>query len=111
MSHETSPPRAPRMPLHLPLRYRRAGDDSWTEAVTHNISRSGVLFSGPNGVADDDTIELELRLPFVNQLKAPGARVIAHARIVRHAQFIGLDGRMRTALGAAFLDYDLAPSA
>ncbi len=107
----TSSPRAPRMPLHLPLRYRRPGDNSWTDAVTHNISRTGVLFSSANGVADEDTVELELRLPFVNQLKAPGGRVVARARIVRHAQFIGLDGRMRTALGAAFLDYDLAPTA
>jgi hypothetical protein len=111
MSNETSPPRAPRMPLHLPLRYRRAGERSWTEAVTQNISRTGVLFSSPNGVTDDETIEVELRFPFVHDIHAPGGRVRAHARIVRHAQFLGLDGRLRTALAAAFLDYDLTPRA
>lgn len=111
MTSPSSPSRAPRMPLHLPLRYRRPGEESWTEAVTQNISRSGVLFSSPNGLADDETIEMVLHLPFVNQLNAPGARVVAHARIVRHAQMMGLDGRLRTALAATFLDYDLAPAA
>ncbi len=107
----TSSPRAPRMPLHLPVRYRRVGEASWHDGVSHNISRSGILFSSGNGVAENERIEVEVRLPFVNQLQAPGGRVVAHARIVRHAQFMGLDGRLRTALGAAFLDYDLAPAA
>jgi hypothetical protein len=106
-----SPTRAPRMPLHLPLRYRRVGEDVWFEAITQNISRSGVLFSAANGVADDARVELEFHLPFVNDLRAPGGRVTAHARIVRHAQFLGLDGTARPALAAAFLDYDFLPAA
>ena len=111
MSTLTSSPRAPRMPLHLPLRYRRAGESSWNEAVTQNISRTGVLFAAGDGIAEEEMVELELRLPFVHDLRAPGGRIRAHARIVRHAQFLGMDGRLRPALAAAFLDYQLGPTA
>ena len=44
--HEYKPtlPRAPRYTLQIPLRYRQAGDPSWREGRSENISRSGVLF-------------------------------------------------------------------
>lgn len=111
MTDQASPPRAPRMPLQLPLRYRRVGEESWTDAVTQNISRTGILFSSGNGLADEETVEIELHLPGVRELHTNGTRVVAHARIVRHAQFMGIDGHAHTALAAAFLDYDLAPTA
>jgi hypothetical protein len=35
--------RAPRFPLHLPVRYRPLGESEWRQATTANISASGVL--------------------------------------------------------------------
>ena len=40
----TSPFRAPRFDLHLPLKYRLLGESGWREGTTENISRSGMLF-------------------------------------------------------------------
>jgi signal transduction histidine kinase/CheY-like chemotaxis protein len=36
--------RAPRFKLHIPIRYRPVGQQSWRKGTTENISRSGLLF-------------------------------------------------------------------
>jgi hypothetical protein len=105
------PQRAPRLPLHLVLRYRRAGEAAWSESITQNISRSGLLFRAQSDLDPEATVELELRLPAVAGLNPSGASVVARARIVRRAELTGLDGQARIAVGAAFLDYDFARSA
>ena len=40
----SSPFRATRFDLHLPLKYRLVGESGWREGTTENISRSGMLF-------------------------------------------------------------------
>src|SRR5262249_35596021 len=40
----TSPCRAQRFNLHLPLKYRLLGENAWRDGTTENISRSGMLF-------------------------------------------------------------------
>ena len=42
----TTPTRAPRFSLRLPIRYRTVGEPAWHDGTTENISRSGVLFRG-----------------------------------------------------------------
>ena len=39
-------PRARRLRLHTPLRYRAKGQTLWREGVIDNLSQSGVLFRG-----------------------------------------------------------------
>ena len=40
----SSPFRATRFDLHLPLKYRLVGESGWREGTTENISRSGCFF-------------------------------------------------------------------
>ena len=45
MIRDKIPPfRAQRFNLHLPLRYRKVGEQGWRNGTTQNISRSGLLF-------------------------------------------------------------------
>src|SRR5581483_1087399 len=45
-TRKLAPFRAQRFNLHLPLRYRKLGEQSWRKGTTENISRSGLLFRG-----------------------------------------------------------------
>jgi hypothetical protein len=93
------------LPLHLPLRYRPLGEPAWTESVTQNISRTGVLFTADTLLGPETTIEIELHLPEVKRLHVHGGRIVSRARVVR------TDGTgERTALAAAFLEYQFSPS-
>ena len=50
-------PRARRLKLDIPLRYRVNKTSSWYEGIIENISQSGVLFSGPQGLPVNALIE------------------------------------------------------
>ena len=70
-------PRAPRYLVSLPMRYRLAGEPTWWDGVTGNVSRSGVLFSAAGAITPDRVIELALCL-------SPGAaEVLCVGRVVR----------------------------
>jgi hypothetical protein len=56
-------PRAPRFAVGLPVRYRAAADADWQEAVTENISRSGVLLRAPRQLRPRTAVELILEVP------------------------------------------------
>lgn len=60
-------PRAARYEMSVPLRYRQAGEESWRQGRTVNISSSGLLFESP-GVA----IEAPTRIEFVLTMSTPG---------------------------------------
>ena len=55
--------RAQRFNLHLPLRYRVAGDSHWHQGTTENISRSGLLFQAEELVKNASKLEISLMLP------------------------------------------------
>ena len=48
-------PRAPRVPLQIPIFYRRAHDADWVPATVVNLSESGVLF-GPTELETGVTV-------------------------------------------------------
>src|SRR5439155_984010 len=56
----TSPFRAQRFNLHLPLKYRLLGEDDWRDGTTENISRSGLLFRGEEAIAPNAQLEINL---------------------------------------------------
>jgi|ERR1051325_2920385 len=100
--------RAPRFPLNLPVRYRPLGAAEWCVGQTENISRSGVLVRGTNGLTVDTSIELRVGLPTV----APGSRaaeIWCRGRVVRaecqSAQAV------EPAYAIAIEHYDLLPVA
>lgn len=75
-------PRAKRYEMSAPLMYRRAGDEEWTDGRTVNVSRTGVLFTGPPRVLDAAAeVQFVLMLPILGH---PGrSRVQCQGRIVR----------------------------
>ena len=78
----TSPFRAQRFDLHLPLKYRRVGENDWRQGTTENISRSGVLFRAEEPIPPNAQLEINLVLPAeIAGLSA--AEVVCRGEIVR----------------------------
>jgi hypothetical protein len=55
-------PREPRRILQVRVRYRPAGDETWREGRSENISRSGVLFRADSFVSPETPLEMVLIL-------------------------------------------------
>jgi hypothetical protein len=72
---------ARRIPLQTVLRYREIGDSDWCDGRTENISRSGILFRGPNMGEPSAAIEMILTLPDVGT--GAGGRALCSGHIVR----------------------------
>ena len=92
--------RAPRFPLHLPVRYRPLGRAEWREATTGNISASGVL------VHDPEPLQVETRVEFALVLQGaetPGlGHVAGRGRVVR---LVTPDERTEPGFAVAIDDY------
>jgi hypothetical protein len=56
-------PRARRLKLDLPLRYRVNKTSTWYEGVIANISQTGVLFTGPQQLPVNALIEMVFEMP------------------------------------------------
>jgi len=78
----SSPFRATRFDLHLPLKYRLVGESGWREGKTENISRSGMLFQAEEPIAPNAQLEINLVLPAeIAGLSA--AEVVCRGEVVR----------------------------
>jgi CheY-like chemotaxis protein len=99
---EIPPTRAQRFQLHLPLRYRRLGENQWHEGTTENISRSGMLFEADELLQPASQLEINLVLPAeIAGLSA--TEVVCRGEVVRT-----IDRRGETltpALAARILQY------
>jgi len=56
-------PRARRVKLDLPLRYRLNQTSTWYEGTIENISQSGVLFRGQEPLAANSLLEMVFEMP------------------------------------------------
>jgi PilZ domain len=56
-------PRARRLKLDIPLRYRVNRTSTWYEGIIENISQSGVLFLGPQQLPLNALIEMVFEMP------------------------------------------------
>jgi len=63
LEKKVPPFRARRFNLHLPLRYRPLGEQSWRPGTTENISRSGLLFQAQEVLRPNMQLEISLVLP------------------------------------------------
>lgn len=96
------PNRAQRFQLHLPLRYRRLGENNWHEGKTENISRSGILFQADEPLQPSALLEINLVLPpEIAGLSA--TEVVCRGEVVRTVQPNG--GAVSPALAARILQY------
>ena len=77
-------PRAERVSLTTPVRYRVAGESAWWTTQVVNVSESGILF-GPASVSSGSQIELLFRCHVTIGSLIPGQHVCL-GRAVRVAQ-------------------------
>jgi PAS domain S-box-containing protein len=98
----SSPFRAERFQLHLPLKYRQVGENDWRQGTTENISRSGMLFRAEELIPANAQLEINLVLPAeIAGLSA--AEVVCRGEVVRAMK--GETPTMHPALAAKILQY------
>jgi len=99
-------PRAQRYVVPMSMLYREAGDPTWHEGRTENVSRSGVLFLAEHLIEPDTSIEMVLMIPIEIAGDTAGT-AMCHGRIIRVVDPVNLEAR--PALAAAILDCDPIP--
>src|SRR5438034_7878144 len=95
-------PRAQRFQIAMPVLWRSLEDREWTEAVSVNASRSGVLFRCDQLLEVGTEIELILALSWESAAPVEAADVMCSGRIVR-AETGGADDN--SALAATIDNY------
>jgi PAS domain S-box-containing protein len=101
-AREVPPTRAQRFQLHLPLRYRRLGENDWHVGTTENISRSGMLFGADEPLQPSAQLEINLVLPAeIAGLSA--TEVVCRGEVVRTVERNG--ATLTPALAARILQY------
>ena len=98
--------RALRYNLQLAVRFRPAGGTTWSDGVTQNVSRSGVLFRAADALDTNTPVELRLALPIGSSPDA-FSEVICSGRIVRTVAPSPSDSR--PGIAVAIAHYELVP--
>jgi len=98
----SSPFRATRFDLHLPLKYRQVGESGWREGTTENISRSGMLFQAEEPIAPNAQLEINLVLP-AEIAGLAAAEVVCRGEVVRTVN--PESGTVSPTLAAKILQY------
>jgi hypothetical protein len=104
-SHARKPtwvPRARRLKLHLPVRYRVKNLGSWYEGTIDNLSQSGILFHGTQRFPDNTLAEMVFEMP--EEISGQkNSSVLCQGRIIRTKD--AKDGSETVELAASILDY------
>jgi PilZ domain len=75
-------PRARRLKLDLPLRYRVNSTSTWYEGMIDNLSQTGLLFLGPQQLPVNALIEMVFEMP--EEISGQKNRnVLAQGRVIR----------------------------
>jgi hypothetical protein len=98
------PFRARRFNLHLPLRYRPLGEQSWRPGTTENISRSGLLFQAQEVLHPNMLVEISLVLP-AEIAGLAATEVICRGEVVRSVEPQRQGQNVNPALAAKILQY------
>ena len=96
-------PRARRLKLDIPLRYRVNRTSAWYEGVIENISQSGVLFVGPQQLPVNALIEIVFEMP--EEISGQkNSNVVCQGRVMRTKEAMQTtEGNV--ALAASIVDY------
>jgi hypothetical protein len=78
----TKPGRVHRMAIHVPLNYRRVGENGWHHGATENISRVGVLFQAEQAVDVGTPVEISFQEP-IDTGEVVGEVVACRGEVVR----------------------------
>jgi hypothetical protein len=107
-SHPAKPtwvPRARRLKLDTPARFRVKNLGSWYEGVIVNLSQSGVLLHGPQRFPDNTLVEMVFEMP--EEISGQkNSTVLCQARITRTKETPAKKEQAEhTVLAASILDY------
>jgi PilZ domain len=95
-------PRARRLKLNLPLRYRVKNLSLWSEGTIENISQSGVLFRGATALPVNALVEMVFEMP--EEISGQkNSNVLCQGRIIRSKE--ANDSNEGSGLAASILDY------
>jgi len=96
-------PRARRLKLDIPLRYRVNRASTWYEGIIENISQSGVLFNGPQQLPVNALIEMVFEMP--EEISGQkNSNVVCQGRVMRAKEPIESEEGNMT-LAASIVDY------
>ena len=96
-------PRARRLKLDIPLRYRVNKTSTWYEGIIENISQSGVLFNGPQQLPINALIEMVFEMP--EEISGQkNSNVLCQGRVMR-AKDIAAPTDPSGELAASIVDY------
>lgn len=101
-------PRARRLKLVTPVRYRVKNLGSWYEGTIANLSQSGVLLQGPQRFPDNTLVEMVFEMP--EEISGQkNSTVLCQGRITRTKDVQEKKGKQEetqnTRLAASILDY------
>jgi hypothetical protein len=107
-SHARKPtwvPRARRLKLDTPVRYRVKNLGGWHEGIIQNLSQSGVLLQGPQRFPDNTLVEMVFEMP--EEISGQkNSTVLCQGRIIRTKESRAVkDDAENTSLAASILDY------
>lgn len=95
-------PRARRLKLDTPVRYRVKNLGTWAEGIIENISQSGVMFQGPEQIPVNALVEMVFEMP--EEISGQkNSNVLCQARIIRSKEAKETEAGL--GLAAAILDY------
>jgi PilZ domain len=95
-------PRARRLKLDIPLRYRVNKTSTWYEGIIENISQSGVLFNGPQPLPVNALVEMVFEMP--EEISGQkNSNVVCQGRVMRTKD--GVQAEEHVVLAASIVDY------
>jgi hypothetical protein len=95
-------PRARRLKLESPLRYRVKSLGSWAEGMIDNLSQSGVLIVGPNDLPENTLIEMVFEMP--EEISGQkNSSVLCQGRVIRSKAVTKVEANF--SLAVSILDY------
>jgi hypothetical protein len=75
-------PRARRIKMEVPVRYRVKNLGSWSEGVIQNLSQSGVLMRGPQRFPENTLVEMVFEMP--EEISGQkNSKVLCQGRVIR----------------------------
>jgi hypothetical protein len=96
-------PRARRLRLNSPVRYRGKNLSTWYEGQIQNISQSGVLFHGPQQLPANALVELIFEMP--DEISGQkNSNVLCQGRLIRIKDAVE-NAEDAFAMAASILDY------
>ncbi len=96
-------PRARRLRLNLPVRYRGKNLSTWYEGVIQNISQSGVMLNGPQQLPANALVELIFEMP--EEISGQkNSNVLCQGRLIRIKDAVD-NVEDAYGLAASILDY------